>query len=281
MKKMINRSVIEGFLVEKNLRTGVTKAKVPYIAGKLHLDTGNDNVIVVDIFEQQKTSKGLANVKYDTLLGIFNNGQALHDGAQNPTALRITSALELNDWMDDGEQRSSLVNSGGYINVISNPAKRAEFEVDIVIKSVQPEIRNDEETGRAYVNGLIFNYRNHALPVRFVVENKQGIEFFQNLDPNTFTKVWGVQVVNTVGGQRTEQSAFGEAKVVRSAYTRKELVITGAQTFAYEDEDLTADELRTAIQARNVSLAERFSVTETKPEPAPATSKPKVGSFNF
>lgn len=281
MKKMINRSVIEGVLVEKTLRTGNTKANVPYIAGKLQIDTGNDNVITVDVFEQQRTSKGAANPKYETLAGILKNGQAVHDGAQSPTALRVISALELNDWMDDGQQRTSLINSGGYINVVNNPNKRAEFEVDFVIKSVQPEVRNEVETGRAFVNGLVFNYRNHALPVRFVVENKQGVDFFLSQEPNTFTKVWGIQAVNTVGSQKTEQSAFGEAKVVQSAYTRKEFIITGAQTMPYDDEELTAEELKSAVQARNIAVAEKF---QTAPATKPAevvTSKPKTGSFSF
>jgi len=284
MKKMINRTLIEGFLVEKNMRGGVTKAGVPYIGGKLHIDTGNNNVIVVDVFEQQKTSKGLANQKYDVLSGIFTNGKTIHDGSEDPTALRVNSAFELNDWMSDGEQRTSLINSGGYITVVNNPNKRAEFEVDVVVKSVQPEIRNEQETGRAIVNGLIFNYRNHALPIRFVVENKQGIEFFSNMNPNTFTKIWGVQVINTVGSQKTEESAFGNAKVVQSAYTRKENVITGAQTMPYEDEELTPEELNAAVQARNIAVAERFKAPGPVTggiTPAQTPSKPKIGAFNF
>lgn len=281
MKKMINRSVIEGVLVEKVLRTGNTKANVPYVAGKLHIDTGSDNVITVDVFEQERTSKGQPNPKYATLAGILKNGLAVHDGAQNPTSLRVVSALELNDWMDDGQQRTSLVNSGGYITIVSNPNKRSEFETDIVIKSVQPEIRNEAETGRAFVNGLIFNYRNHALPVKFVVENKQGVEFFMNLEPNTFTKVWGLQLINTVGSQKKEESAFGEAKVVQSAYTRKEFVITGAQTIPYDTEELTPEELKSAVQARNIAVAEKFQTPVSATKPAETTNKPKVGTFSF
>jgi hypothetical protein len=285
MKKMINRTLVEGFLVEKNLRNGVTKAGVPYIGGKLHIDTGNNNVIVVDVFEQQKTSKGLANAKYDVLSGIFVNGKCIHDGSDDPTSLRVSSAFELNDWMSDGEQRTSLINSGGYITVVNNPNKRAEFEVDIVVKSVTPEIRNEEETGRALVSGLIFNYRNQALPIRFVVENKEGVEFFSNMDPDTFTKVWGVQVINTIGSQKTEESAFGVAKVVQSAYTRKENIITGAQTMPYEREELTKEELNAAVQARNIAVAEKFKapapVAAAVGGTAPASSKPKIGSFNF
>jgi len=281
MKKMINRTLIEGFLVEKNMRSGTTKAGVPYVAGKLHIDSGNNNVIVVDVFEQQKTSKGLANQKYDVLSGIFLNGKTIHDGNSAPTALRVGSAFELNDWMDDGEQRTSLINSGGYITVVNAPNKRAEFELDIVIKSVTPEIRSDAETGRAIVNGLIFNYRNQALPIRLVVENKEGVEFFLNMDPGTFTKVWGVQVINTVGSEKTEESAFGSAKIVQSAYTRKENIITGAQTMPYDEGELSNEELQTAIQARNIAVAEKFKAPVTAAPPTTAPTKPKLGTFNF
>jgi len=278
MKKMINRSTIEGILVEKNLRTGVTKANIPYVAGKLNIDTGNGNVIAVDIFEQQKTSKGLPNAKYDTLSSIFKNGRTIHDESENPTALRISSALELKDWVVDGQQRTSLINNGGFINIISNPDRKAQFEVDVVIKSIQQETAQNGEdfTGRVILNGLIFNYRNHALPVKFVVENPEGVEFFTSQDLPMFTKIWGTQVINTVS--KSEPSAFGGAKVVQSGYTRKDLVVTGAQTIAYDEDQLTQEELKAAIQARNVVVAE-----STTPQAVQSSTptKPKTGSFSF
>ena len=280
MKKMINKSLIEGTLLEKDLRTGVTKAGVPYVSGKLHIETEPGNVITVDVFEQQRTSKGLDNQKYGILNGVFLNGSAKHDGAANPTRLRISSALDLNDWTDkDGQPRTALINAGGYINVVSNANPKAEFEVDIVIKSVQSEIRNEIETGRAVINGLIFNYRNNALPIRFVVENQKGVDFFSSLDPNTFTRVWGIQVNNTVTNEKSEESAFGDSKVVKSSYTRKELVVTGAQTIPYEEDQLTPAELAAAVQARNVLVAEKTQ--GVKPSAVTNTPKPATNTFNF
>lgn len=282
MKKMINKTVIEGTLLEKELRSGVTKAGVPYVSGKLHIETEPGNVITVDVFEQQKTSKGLDNQKFGILNGVYTNGATKHDGATNPTKLRISSALDLNDWSDkDGQARSALINAGGYINIVSSVNPKAEFEVDIVIKSVQPEIRNEIETGRAVVNGLIFNYRNNALPLRFIVENKKGVDFFSNLNPNTFTRVWGVQVNNTVTNEKSEESAFGDSKVVKSSYTRKELVITGAQTIPYEDDQLTAAELAAAVQARNVVVAEKTQASVKTTVNKNTTSKPVTSTFNF
>ena len=283
MKKMINRTTVEGTLVEKNLRTGMTKANVPYVAGKLNIDTGKDNVIAVDVFEQQKTSKGMPNGKYDILSSIFNNGRTIHDDSENPTTLRISSALELRDWVVDGQQRTSLVNNGGFITIISNPDRKAQFEVDVVIKSIQEEIDggdSGEFTGRVILNGLIFNYRNQALPVKFVVENPDGIQFFKSQDLPVFTKIWGVQVIST--SSKSEPSAFGGAKVVQSGYTRKELIVTGAQTIPYEEDQLNQEELKAAIQARNVVVAEILSSqNSTTSTPTPAATKPKTGSFSF
>jgi hypothetical protein len=283
MKKMINKTAIEGVLIEKDLRTGVTKAKVPYIAGRLHVETAPGNVITVEVFEQEKTSKGNDNQKYPTLKGILENGQAKHDGSASPTKLRIASALEINDWVDrEGTLRSTLVNNGGYVNVVSSVNPKAEFEVDVVISKVSQEVLSGNPTDRAIIDGYIFNYRNVALPVKFVIENKKGIDFFTKLDPNTFTKVWGVQVNNTVVNEKTEESAFGDSKVVKSSYTRKEFVVTGAQTLSYDEDQLSSDELQAAIQARNVAVAEKKTA-----DPKPVTSqpqsaaKPKVATFNF
>lgn len=283
MRKMINKTSIEGVLVEKTIRTGETKAGVPYVAGKLQIDTGNDNVITVDVFEQQKNSKGADNPKYSTLLKIADEGAAVHDGATNPTRLRISSALELNDWTNqEGQMVSTLINSGAYINIGGNDAK-AEFETDIVIKNTQPEIVKEEETGRLFVNGLIFNYRGQALPVKFVVENKEGVEFFASLEPGTFTKVWGKQINSTTVNEKIEASAFGEDRVIKTSYSRKEFLITGCNSIPYDEDQLSQEELTAAIQARNVALAEKESMLKS-PKPAAkaeATPAPKKSTFNF
>jgi hypothetical protein len=291
MKKMINKTTIEGILVEKDLRAGVAeKTGVAYVSGRLHIETEPGNVVAVDVYESEKTVKGAVNQKYATLKGVYDNGQARHDGAYRPTTLRVSSALGTNDWYNkEGELVSSLINRGGFINITTQVQPKADFETDVVIKSVQPEIRQEQETGRVIVNGIIFNYANQALPARFIVDNAKGVEFFQNLDANTFTRVWGSQVNSTVTNERIEESAFGDAKVVKSSYSRKEFVITGAQTEAYDDTQMTTDELNQAIQARNVAIAQLKAKTEeyqaskgnaSKPASA-GTTKVAVGDFSF
>ena len=293
MKKMINKTTVEGILVEKDLRSGVAQnSGTAYIAGKLHVETTDGNVITVEVYESEKTTKGLANQKYPVLKGIFDNGQAKHDGATNPTKLRIASALGTNDWFNkEGELVCSLINRGGFVNVSSSVNAKADFEVDAVIKSVQPELRNGEETGRLYVNAIIFNYANQALPAKFIVENKAGVKYFNSIEPMTFIKIWGDQVNSTIVNEKTEESAFGDAKVVKSSYTRKEFVITGANTEAYDESQLSANELQAALQARNVYIAELKTKTETyqssknaggaKAAPSKGLGSVAVGNFNF
>lgn len=297
MKKMINKTVIEGVLVEKDLKVGtVEKTGINYVSGKLHIETAPGNIVAVEIFESEKTKNGTTNAKYATLKGIADNGKARHDGADQPTSLRVVSALGTNDWYNkEGELVSSLINRGGFINVTGQISPKAEFEVDVVIRSVVPEIRNEKETGRAILNAIVFDYANKALPAKFVVDNPKGVEFFQNLDPNTFTRIWGTQVNSTIVNERTEESAFGDAKVVKSSYSRKEFVVTGAQTEAYDEDQLTADDLNQAIQARNVAVAELKAKNEayqasrtstpssaTKDKPAGKGLKTvAVGNFDF
>lgn len=279
MKKMINKTVVEGFLVEKDLRDGTAASGSNYISGKLHVETSPGNVVAVEVFESEKTKAGTLNQKFATLKGIYENGKARHDGADQPTTLKIGSALGTNDWFNkEGELVSSLINRGGFINITAQINPKAEFEADVVIRSVVPELRNEKETGRAIVNAIVFDYANKALPAKFIVENQKGVEFFQNLDPNTFTRVWGTQVNSTITNERTEESAFGDAKVVKSSYSRKEFIITGAQTEAYDEDQLTADDLNQAIQARNVAIAELKARNEEYQASKSATPAPKITS---
>lgn len=302
MKKMINKSHVEGLLYECTLEektstdeTGKTKT---YIAGKVSVEVSEDNVVTVDLFESAITKAGAGNKKYPAVKGLIAAPSILSGGRETAVKVRIDSAIDLNDWYrPDGELISSLRNFGGFIHVIADnkftPA--ATFETDILITSTQDDMSKSEDgilepNGNLVVNGLIFNYANAVMPVKLVVENEAGVKFFQSMEQNTFTKVWGNMVTQEIKTSKVEESAFGDDKVVEYTNTRKKYIITGTnkESYMFGDENvLTVQEVQTALANRNVKLAEakaRSERNDNKPAQGAKTGaaiNPATATFNF
>jgi hypothetical protein len=108
-----------------------------------------------------------------------------------------------------------------------------------------------------------------------------------------YTKVWGKIVNVFTTTEKTIESAFGEAAVETVTHRTREYVITGANPVPYEfdtAETMTADELKKALQDREVYLAsEKKRVEEWRASQGGGNASPaqqaantvSKGSFNW
>ncbi len=277
MKKMVNKSHIEGLLYECTLEERVAgeKATNPgakYISGKISVQVDEDNIVSIDIFENEITKKNTPNQKYPTLKTLIAAPSVTNNTTNMATKVRIDSALSLNDWYrTDGELVSSIRNFNGFTHIVSdkiNPS--ATFEVDILIVSTTDEMQKNtdgdmEPTGSLILNGYIFDYAGKILPVKLLVENKEGVKYFRDLENNTFTRVWGNMITQTTTTTQVEKSAFGADKVVEYTNTRKKYVVTGvaAEPYDFGDEAiLSVAEVKEALANREIYLADLKTKTE-------------------
>ena len=302
MKKMINKSHIEGLLYESTLEEKISgqnaaKPGSKYVSGKLSIEVSEDNVVTVEIFENEITKAGAKNQKYDKLIQLIGGNSIVSAGRDNAVCLKIDSALSLNDWYrPDGELISTLRNFNGFINFISagEVQPSATFEVDMLITSITDDMTKNEDNvyepnGALKVKGVIFDFASRVMPVELLVENEAGVKYFRDIEPNTFTKVWGKQETQTNTVTKVEESAFGEDKVAEYTNTRKKFVITGTNKEPYmfgEESILTIDEVHEGIASRNVYLASKKADSETaaKNKPAAQTSvvtDPTTTTFSF
>lgn len=301
MKKMINKSKIEGILYESTLEEKVTgpNSASPgsnYISGKLAVQVTEDNVVTVEIFENEITKAGKKNQKYDKLIQLIGANSIVSTGDQNAVCLKIDSALSLNDWFPQGELVSTLRNFNGFINFLSEGEVKpsATFDVDILITSTMDDMIKGEDgefepSGALKLKGYIFDFANRVMPVELLVENEAGVNYFKDIEPNTFTKVWGRQETQTETVTKTQESAFGDDKVLEFTNTRKKFLVTGTNKEPYmfgEPEVLTVEEVQEAVAARNVYLADKKAQGEksTKTPAAPAQSvvqDPSKATFVF
>lgn len=282
MKKMINRTHIEGLLYEHNLQkkeTGVN-SKHPgteFISGTISIMTDDEQTNVVPIhftYVTAVTATGKTNPNFAMLDQILAHDfkTVIDDGAERATKLRVDSAIGLNDFYTVRDGESVLVsakrNEGGFIHTVptlnSDERLRNTFECDMIINSLRtleadPDNNRDE---KMIVKGAIFDFKNALLPIEFSVTNKNGMAYFESLNVSpknpVLTKVKGKQVSETIVRSISEESAFGEPSVREVETNYKDWVITWAkeEPYVWNDEStITEAELSEAVSNREIYLA--------------------------
>ena len=306
--KMINQSHIEGALYQHDLTLKVTgeNSKVPgteFISGNIEIATDDAGINIVPVhftYVTATTAKGSANATFNVLKNIIDGvyKTVMTDGADKATMLRVDSAIGLNEFYDRNDQFVSVKrNEGGFVHVAPSIAEdektRNTFECDIIINNVN-HVEGDEEKGttdKSTVKGVIFNFRKDLMPVEFSVTNPKAMAYFEGLGASNsnpiFTKIKGRQISESIVRRVEEESAFGEPSIREYKSTRKDFVITWAQSEPYEwddDSTITANELKEALAAREITLAElkrRNEEYKASKGQAPAAAAPAPGAFNF
>ena len=276
MKKIVNEIHGEGYLYEHTLSKKTSKKGVDYIGGSLSIATDEEctNIIkfefpyVVPVYAKS----GKPNATYKLFENIINNANCtvMSGGKDSAIKLRVDSSIALNEWYDNEDKLvSNMRNEGGFVNnaqkLNDDINKRNTFKTDILISGVFRK-EADEENGvpeKAVIKGATFNFTGALLPISFTVYNPSAIDYFENLEPSTskpvFTKVWGNIVSQEIIKKIETENAFGDTLVEDRTSTRREYVITGASSVPYEwdsEDTITASELKEAMAAREVHLAE-------------------------
>ena len=322
MKKMINKARIEGRVYEHDLAIKTvqnTESKnygKEFINGTIDVATDDacENIVSVHFsYVTAVTSAGKVNNTYTALKKIIDEGKTVVvDGKDAATMVKIDSAVDINDFYTDNAKsdtnKDGLVSAkrceGGFVHIVTKLNEKEEerntFEVDMLINGTRMVEANEETGASEYlvVKGAIFNFRNALLPVEFYVRSTGGIKYFEGLGANkdnlVFTKVWGRIISHQTKVTKTEETAFGEDRVIEYTRTQKEWDIISAAVEPYEignaQNGITEEEITKALEDRNVYLAEvkkkqeEYQASKNAGNAA-AASNPGVsaaaGGFNF
>lgn len=304
MKKLINRTIVEGYLYDNSLveRAYSENAKRPgvkYIMGTVDIatDDAGTNVIPVHfsfVSDPEPDEKGYAAKKsrYDTLVNIMNGTikSWIKDGQDSAAKLQISSAIGLNEFYSDRSGEMTLIsakrNEGGFIrsqSPLNAESERNTFDVDMIITSAK-RIEANEERGlpeKVTIGGYIFDFRNAIMPVEFTVLAPGAMNYFENLEPSksnpVFTRIKGQQISTTVPREIREESAFGEDRVRIVQNTRKDWVVTWAQKEEYEfdsPDTITAEQIKQMRADRDIMLADLKNRANRSGNAIPETPAP-------
>jgi len=315
----LNREHIEGRVYEHELEIKTVQNKdsanfgKDFISGTIDVATNENpdemNIVQVHFtFVTETTKQGKKNATYTALNKIIEEGKTwLNDGKDAATKVKIDTALGLNDfYLEDGTLVSAKVNEGGFVTIVSkldeNIKARSTWESDMVIMNITKVDADPEKNipnDFVKINGIIFDFKNAALPVEYVAEDPAAIAYFESLDVSNaepiFTKIWGQLDCKNITVEKTEESAFGEPVVKKFTRKTKKWLVTGVQPTFYDYGDekvLTADDLLKASQDRQTYLAaekkrsddyraQKNAATTNASATASAASTVPVGNFKF
>ena len=286
-----NRIEIEGILVEKDLKIKPISRQGKQeeaITGKLDIKTGDNSIHTVEVFSYLKKNDGGENGIAKGLITIMNEYKAVAQegvGEANADKVRVKLGdLRKNEYYgQDGQLKSYNQYSASIIERVRpdeefNP--RAKFEVEVYIQAVNPEIKNDEETGRVIIKGLVPLYGGKIVPMDFTVANEKAVKYIENnYEAGNTVKLFG-EIVNTVIVEKiVEEAAFGEDNEKIKTTTTRELLVTGGLA-PYDEENpraYSSELIKKALVERDTYLDELKRKSEEKKE---SVNPADAGGFN-
>lgn len=279
VREAFNEVIIEGTLLEVRHQEWKSKQGLNI---ELDIEVGENEVHTVTGMSKYKKNDGTDNGNakgYQTIINEYKSVAAV--GREEADRVRITQGkIGVNEYYgQDGKLKSFPQLSTNFVNRLSageefNP--RAEFEVEVFVKSVTPEMKNEEETGRVKVQAYIPVYGGKVIPMNFTV-TEEGSEFVtDNYEVNSTVKVYG-DIVNFKVTKRTEEAvAFGKPKEKITSTTVREYLITGGSE-PYDEENVNRfpnEVITKALAEREVYLA---GMKEKNNKPQPKKEEKKGG----
>lgn len=305
MKKISNKVILSGYLYDHDLQEKVTgpaskNPGSPFITGTISIATDDNLVNIVDVhysFVSPTNSKGTANTLYTILADIIHGKvkTVMRDGADEAAKLSATSAVDLNEFYSTRSGSEELVsvkrNEGGFLRLVKDlpltPDDRNLFDVDMLITGVRHVDENPERAlpAKTILKGAVFNFRNELLPVEFSVVKENAMDYFEGAeisDKNPmFTHIKGRELTETVTKTIVEEGAFGEDSVREVTSSRKDYIVYWAakDPYIFDDEStITRDEIKKAMETRNIKLADLKSRLVTIKKPVATAA---VDEFDF
>lgn len=263
LREAINKVTIEGILAEKDLQIDEDKEGNTRIRGSLVIEAGEDSSHKVSIYSKKINSKGKESSVFKGLVTVMNEYKSIADvGREDADRVRITQgSFNENTFYNDAGMLISFPKvKANFINRVTDLTTftpRAEFEVEMSIKAKKFEEKNEEETGRLILTGIIPVYGGRVSIVDFIVEGEDKVNWVDmNYEKGETVKIYGELIHTTEKKVVKKEVAFGEPKEEIFENTTNERLITGGTEAYMEDKAYDLQLLKKALVERDNYLKE-------------------------
>lgn len=303
LKEATAKVTVVGLLAEKDLKVESANG-VDIISGSVTIKVSDTDSIQFRVKQASKRSDGKKgytsedNKVYPGLVTVMNEYKSIADvGEADADRIAVISG-QIKPYFsvqNDREHLSYQTNFFSRDRGVKDDNK-AEFEVEIFIKAIVPEVytsgeKQGDETGRAIVKGLLPTYSGIET-IDLVAPAEDGIAdaILSDYTPGQTVRFFGDVINRKVEKTTTVPVKIGKPKVTTSVTYTNELVITGASE-AYDGE--TGDTAPYDVNAIKQAMTERDSrIAELKEknknnsnrggnDASPSSSKPASSGKNL
>lgn len=273
-----------GIVSDKKLEIK-TENGVRRIEGTVTVKTSDTNFVQLHVRCAEKKKDGGENKAFAGILTVYNEYKSIADVGE-AEADRVRASGQINLFRSQQSGNEIISYTGSYFNRVKagqTVEPKAEFEVEMYIKSIVPEMNKDgEETGRCKIVGWVPTY-NGIEPIDLFVPEELADQVSNIYEPKQTAKFYGNIVQNTVYETIERPMAFGVKKETKANFINELVVNGGSPVYNAMSADEENDDnkipydpevIQRAIEERDRAIKE----AQNKPQTTTTNAKPSGAS---
>lgn len=226
---------VAGIVSDKKLEMK-TENGVRTIEGTITIKTSDTNFVQMRVRCADKKKDGTENKTFTGVMTVMNEYKSIADNGADE-ADRVRTSGQINLFRNNNNGNEIVSYTSNFFNRIKpnqDYEPKAEFEVEMYIKTLVPEMNKDgEETGRYKIIGWIPTY-NGIEPLELFVPEELADIVSNTYQPRQTARFYGEIIQNVTYETIERPMAFGVKKETKANFIN-ELVVTGG-SIAYNAE---------------------------------------------
>lgn len=269
LPQSINVVAIDGILSEVNLTKDKGDDGIDRVRGSVTIavdQTYGNNVeheeIVVNVFAKAlKNDKKSPNPAYKSICALEDMRRISVDGDKADKVRFNSGTIQENAFIPSGGTNvvsSWRISNSFFQKVQGELTPQAIFKNRVFIRSIDPEVVNDEETGRLVIKGVLVGYGGAAHVITYYVEDPRAVDFMM--------KNWNVGDTVDFGGRircaagiskgmtMDFADSFGEELNITSGTVRELVITSGSRDPLPTEEAFDEGAIRLALNNREAYI---------------------------
>lgn len=287
-----------GEVKEHKLRVNDEKKDDKYINGSLVIKTGEFSEVELGVYCKEKNKDGKTKKAYETLNKFIDEEyKTLANAKADEEAVKVrifgnkdfTPQFREDIFKVDGveEPVTKLKMDLGFgtikvDNQLTPEDYKAEFDVEVYVRNIIEEMKDEEATGRVKIQGLLPVYGGKVMPLELIagmVEDEDGteIDFGQEIlngvEIGSTINLWGKINYQAIIETVKKGGSLGKAKVEEKRTYINELLVEGGE-ITPEEKEFDAELVKQALIERDNRIEE---VRNESPKDKKGTGLKKSG----
>ena len=265
---------VAGIVSDKKLEMK-TENGVRTIEGTITIKTSDTNFVQMRVRCADKKKDGTENKTFTGVMTVMNEYKSIADNGADE-ADRVRTSGKINLFRNNNNGNEIVSYTSNFFNRIKpnqDYEPKAEFEVEMYIKTLVPEINKDgEETGRYKIVGWIPTF-NGIEPLELFVPEELADVVSNTYEPKQTARFYGEIVQNVTYETIERPMAFGVKKETKANFINELVVTGGSPAYDAETEEevvkggnqipYNPDTIQAAIEERDRRIKEEQNKPKT------------------